>query len=133
MLNRELKRGKALAKETPSAKAFLDLLAEDLANYRTLVVGEAGSLAQARLRAVLKDLRQHLAGALKIKGEILKAQRNALSPAVKKELAAAAAAKFKLVVDREHVEWPFTGEYWKDELGSYIYAISSKCKIDPKK
>ena len=34
------------------------------------------------------------------------------------------------IVDAEHIEWPFTGEYWKDELGSYIFDISSKCEIE---
>jgi tetratricopeptide (TPR) repeat protein len=133
VLNRELRRVDGLLTATPKAKVLLNVIKEDLTSYRSLVVGEAGSLAQTRLKAVLKDLRQHLAGALKIKGEILKAQRDALSPKIKKELKAAAAAKFILKVDAEHVEWPFTGEYWKDELGSYIYAISSKCKFDAKK
>ena len=81
---------------------------------------------------MLKELKQHLAGALKIKGETLKAQRNALSSDVRREQAAAAAATFELVVDEEHVEWPFIGEYWKDELGSYIYDITSKCQKAPK-
>ena len=29
--------------------------------------------------------------------------------------------------DEEHVYWPFQGEYWKDELGSYYYYIRSEC------
>ena len=28
----------------------------------------------------------------------------------------------------EHLEyWPFEGEYWRDELGGYVYNITSKC------
>lgn len=23
--------------------------------------------------------------------------------------------------------WPFEGEYWKDELGGYVYNLGSKC------
>jgi tetratricopeptide (TPR) repeat protein len=132
VLNKELAAIKNLAVDSPSKKVFLTSLKGELLSYRTLVVGEAGSLAQARLTRVLKELKQHLAGALKIKGETLKAQRNALSSDVRREQAAAAAATFELVVDDEHVEWPFNGEYWKDELGSYIYDISSKCKTAPK-
>lgn len=26
-----------------------------------------------------------------------------------------------------HVYWPFKGEYWEDELGSFVYNIESKC------
>lgn len=29
--------------------------------------------------------------------------------------------------DDEHVYWPFTGEYWRDELGYYLYTIKSEC------
>ena len=128
VLNKELSSIKALESEASNKKVFLASLKGELMSYRSLVVGEAGSLAQARLTRVLKELKQHLAGALKIKGETLKAQRNALSSDVRREQAAAAAATFELVVDEEHVEWPFKGEYWKDELGSYIYDITSKCQ-----
>jgi hypothetical protein len=29
--------------------------------------------------------------------------------------------------DHEHVRWPFDGEYWKDELGSYRQVVISRC------
>jgi hypothetical protein len=29
--------------------------------------------------------------------------------------------------DDEHIYWPFTGEYWRDELGYYLYTIKSEC------
>ena len=130
VLNKEIKVVEALESENPSKTVFLTGLKGELKSYRSLVVGEAGSLAQTRLVRVLKELKQHLAGALKIKGETLKAQRNALSSDVRREQAAAAAATFEIVVDEEHIEWPFIGEYWKDELGSYIYDVSSKCKTE---
>ena len=128
-VNRELSRLDALAKDEPAAEPFLQSLNAELAGYRSLVVGEAGSLAQARLMRVLKELKRHLAGALKIKGEILKARRGVQAPSIRAEQAAAAAARSEIVVDAEHVEWPFTGEYWRDELGSYIYDISSRCQV----
>jgi hypothetical protein len=127
-LNQEIQRLEERMAKNPQAQTMLDNLRGDVAAYRSLVIGEAGSLAQARLERVLKELRQHLAGALKIKGETLKAQRGALPEEVKAEQAAAAAARNEIVVDAEHFEWPFTGEYWKDELGSYVYDITSECK-----
>jgi hypothetical protein len=30
-------------------------------------------------------------------------------------------------VDDEHQFWPFTGEYWRDELGYYRYKLANKC------
>jgi tetratricopeptide (TPR) repeat protein len=126
-LNKELARMRVAAKEQPAAEPFLANLEGELTGYRGLVVGEAGALAQARLQRVLKELKQHLAGALKIKGETLKARRGVLADSVRQEQAAAASADTNIVVDPEHVEWPFEGEYWRDELGSYRYDISSRC------
>ena len=126
-LNTEIGRLDELAGTRAVAAPLLDGLKGELTAYRSLVVGEAGGLAQARLLRLLKELKQHLAGALKIKGETLKAQRGALAESVGLEQAAAAAARTEIEVDPEHFEWPFTGEYWRDELGSYLYDISSEC------
>jgi hypothetical protein len=30
-------------------------------------------------------------------------------------------------VDEDEVLWPFEGEYWRDELGSYRYQLGEKC------
>ena len=128
-LNGEIERLGSLAGTSQIAGPLLEGLRGELTAYRSLVIGEAGSLAQARLLRLLKELKQHLSGALKIKGETLKAQRGALAESVQFEQAAAAAAQTEIVVDAEHFEWPFTGEYWRDELGSYMYDISSECGI----
>ena len=130
-LNRELGRVEALEIEHRAAGTLLDELKGELVGYRSLVIGEAGSLAQARLLRLLKELKQHLAAALRIKGETLKARRGVLAPSIRAEQAAAAASKIDIVVDAEHIEWPFTGEYWKDELGSYLYDIPSRCGQTP--
>ena len=33
----------------------------------------------------------------------------------------------EVVIDDEHEKWPFTGEYWKDELGYYRFKVQNKC------
>ena len=110
------------------AGPFLEGFAGELEAYRSLVVGEAGGLAQARLLRVLK-LKQLGRSALKIKGETLKAQRGVLAATVRAEQAAALSARTEYTVDAEHIEWPFSGEYWRDELGSYLYDITSSCSV----
>lgn len=130
-LNEEITRIDKLAGPQGATDGLLAQLKGELVGYRTLVVGEAGSLAQTRLVRVLSDLRKHLAGALKIKQETLKARRGDSADSVLAEQAAAAAAKRVIEADDEHIEWPFTGEYWKDELGSYLYDVDSLCKIEP--
>ncbi|TNF30039.1 MAG: hypothetical protein EP329_14370 [Deltaproteobacteria bacterium] len=130
-LNAELSRIDKLAGPQGATDGLLGSLKGEITGYRFLVVGEAGGLAQARLVRLLGDLRRHLAGAIKIRQETRKARRGDSSDGVLQEQAAAAAAKQEIVVDDEHIEWPFTGEYWKDELGSYLYDIDSLCKMEP--
>lgn len=112
-------------------RGLIGRLKGDIEAYRSLVIGEAGSLAQARLVRIVKDLQRHLGSALKIKGETLRARRGDISNAAAQEQAAAAAAHRELVADDEHIEWPYDGEYWIDELGSYLYDIKSECQDLP--
>ncbi len=125
-LNRELSQLDALAKKGADPR-FIASLKGDVESYRALVVGEAGALAQSRLVRVNKDLQRHLASALKIKGETLRARRGDISNAAAEEQAAASQAYKPISVDAEHVAWPFDGEYWRDELGFYIYDLESRC------
>ena len=125
-LNEEVQKLDKLAGKDAS-KGLIGQLKGDINAYRSLVIGEAGSLAQARLLRIVKDLQRHLASALKIKGETLRARRGDISDAAAQEQSAAAAAYRELEVDEEHIEWPFDGEYWKDELGSYLYDIRTQC------
>ena len=32
-----------------------------------------------------------------------------------------------IIIDDEHFQWKFDGEYWKDELGYYRFKIRSRC------
>jgi tetratricopeptide (TPR) repeat protein len=112
-------------------RGLIGQLKGDVEAYRSLVIGEAGSLAQARLVRIVKDLQRHLASALKIKGETLRARRGDISNAAAQEQAAAAAAYRGLAIDEEHIQWPFDGEYWRDELGAYLYETKSRCEAAP--
>jgi tetratricopeptide (TPR) repeat protein len=39
-----------------------------------------------------------------------------------------------LVVGQEYEYWPFQGEYWEDELGTYVYNVDAQCnKVGRKK
>jgi tetratricopeptide (TPR) repeat protein len=129
-LNRELKQLDALTAKGADPR-FIASLKGDVESYRALVVGEAGALAQSRLVRVMRDLQRHLASALKIKGETLRARRGDISNAAAEEQAAASQAYKPIVVDAEHVAWPFDGEYWRDELGFYVYDLESRCAASP--
>jgi hypothetical protein len=63
----------------------------------------------------------------KIKFEILNAKAEKLSAEALKTRVSANAKEEPIVVDDEHFQWKFDGEYWKDELGYYRFRIRSKC------
>jgi TolA-binding protein len=125
-LNDEVNKLESLAGKG-AERGLIGQLKGDVEAYRSLVIGDAGALAQARLVRIVRDLQRHLGSALKIKGETLRARRGDISNAAAQEQASASAAYREIVIDEEHIEWPFEGEYWRDELGSYLYDIRSKC------
>jgi len=126
-LNREIRSLKKLSQNAAMTALAASLLAE-LSSFRELVLGEVGTLARSRLQAVHRDLRRHLTDALKIKFETLSAQKREIEQGVSKG-GGQYDAQVDLAIDNEHMYWPFTGEYWKDELGSYTVAIQSRCPV----
>ena len=36
--------------------------------------------------------------------------------------------KPKVKVSDEELYWTFEGEYWRDELGFYLFTVNSECK-----
>ena len=100
-----------------------------------MVIADAGDAAMQRLDRVYRELGSLLSQALRIKFETLQSERKML--AVEKQLTpeqAAAQRAFKPDIplpDEEHVYWPFDGEYWRDELGSYTTLIPNRCLKAP--
>ena len=39
--------------------------------------------------------------------------------------------KFSVAVSDEHQFWPYEGEFWRDELGTYSYTLTKGCKEGP--
>lgn len=127
-INREMARIEELRKH-PVAKDLVDFLAPDVVAYRALTMSEAGRLAYERLLRVHKDLKRLLAQALRVRFETLNAQKGILGETAHAEMVVpAGAGAGDIEVDVEHVMWPFDGEYWKDELGSYYYPLESLCR-----
>jgi hypothetical protein len=91
--------------------------AVDLA--RDIAIRNAGRLTRARLERAKRELDRLLAENL----QILTATRPDVGVRMR-------GGTDKNVVhgDEEHVIWPFTGEIWPDEVGTYRQSISSKCR-----
>jgi tetratricopeptide (TPR) repeat protein len=86
---------------------------------RDLAIRNTGRLARARIRRTVSELGRLLAD----NATLLATPR----PDVGVRMPA---STDKNVVrgDDEHVIWPFTGEYWPDEVGTYRQSIQSKCR-----
>ena len=115
----------------PVARGMADFLIPDLDAYRTLTVQEAGKLARERLARVNKELKALLSQALKVRFEVLNAQKGILDEKFRQEQViekgTVARPDEEFAVDSEHILWPYDGQSWKDELGSYYYPLKSLC------
>lgn len=93
---------------------------------RVLLLTSAGQKLLSRLSAERAELRELLGQSLRLSYEIAGRE---------KELAtdpdaglASQPHKARPQVGDDEVEWPFEGEYWRDELGSYQYQLGRRCK-----
>ena len=120
-ITKEIKRLEQLERH-PVARKMVEFLLPDLMSYREVVMSQAGQLARERLEADERQLKARLAEALRVRFETLNAQKE-VPPSKLRRID----SEPRIAVDYEHVLWPFDGEYWKDELGSYYYPLPSKC------
>lgn len=105
-------------------------LFEDLTVTRSFALGDAGGLAQSRMQRVVSELSELTKQGKKILIETAKAETDALEQRVRDEQFQGSDTSAKgegAEIDEEHIYWAFKGEYWRDELGYYLYNITSKC------
>src|SRR5215831_1690299 len=130
-LDRELKqydKAEPAWKSTNIAQtAFADLTLQ-----KSLAVNEAGDLARRRINRLTEELAQLIKRVIKIEYEILQGEKGALEQEVIQEQqiikGGTGRRAEEIRVDDEHNIWPFTGEYWRDELGYYRVRIVNKCQ-----
>ena len=79
-----------------------------------------------------QELAQLIKRVIKIEYEILQGQRGSLEQEVIQEQQilknGPQRRSEEIRVDDEHDIWPFTGEYWRDELGYYRVRVSNRCE-----
>ncbi|HEY3356318.1 MAG TPA: hypothetical protein VGQ83_23905 [Polyangia bacterium] len=129
-LDRELKQ---VEKAEPAWKstAVAGKILEDLTLRRSLAQNEAGKLARERIERISKEIGALIRQAEKISIQIDYGRKGELEEAVKREQDEAKKNTVRVIqdtqVDDEHLFYPFTGEYWKDELGYYRFRILNRC------
>ncbi len=108
----------------------------DLTLQRSLAVNEAGDLARRRMIRLTRELDQLTKRVIKIEYEIIQGERGNVEEEIGTESqinrTVAKRRAEEIRVDDEHIVWPFTGEYWRDELGYYRVKVANKCaKSEP--
>ena len=88
---------------------------------------DAGKVARDRIDRMARELGSLSRDGVKIKFEILNAKAEKLSAEAVGQRISSDHKEEPIVVDDEHFQWKFDGEYWKDELGYYRFKIRSRC------
>ncbi len=105
-------------------------LQQDLDLSKSFALGDAGTLAQERLVRVKTELNDLIKQSKKILIETAKAETDQLDAKIRDQQfneSGPNQVKNEIKVDDEHIFWTFRGEYWRDELGFYLYNITSQC------
>ena len=96
-------------------------LYDALKQHAVEVTRVAGEVTRKKFEKELYDLKGLLAQALRIKLEVAKAEQDIVQRRLNNEQSADAIipAEARTVVGDEQLYWPYEGEYWRDELGTY--------------
>jgi outer membrane protein assembly factor BamD (BamD/ComL family) len=97
---------------------------------RAKLVQDLGALLQVEIRDELKFLKDLQSKLIRIQFEIAKQQKIGLEATLRGESQAVELDdyEFTTATDDERVYWPFEGEYWRDELGTYEYTLTRGCR-----
>jgi len=121
-------RGQAF-RTSPLGAALVARLAKEKEQLAT----EAGLRARGKLEYERDQLRSMLAQALRISIEVSRQEREALegSLAAGSQVEVVKNLRWTHAVSDEHLYWPYEGEFWRDELGTYSYTLTKGCKDRP--
>lgn len=100
---------------------------QELTVQQSVAAGDAGKVARERVDRLAKELGALSRDGIRIKYEILNAKAEKLSTEAQGLRIKADHREEPIIVDDEHFQWKFNGEYWKDELGYYRFKIRSRC------
>ena len=112
---------------------FSDLskeLGENLKKERQQLINRAGLIAKAKLQHELGYLTELLSQGLRIQFETTTKEKELIESSLtgggKKDKLNQVKVTVATQDDQEY--WPYEGEYWRDELGTYEYTLTKSCK-----
>jgi hypothetical protein len=100
---------------------------QELTVSQSVAQADAGKLARERVDRYARELGALARDGSKIKFEILNGMADKVSQDALKLRVSANAKEEPIIIDDEHFQWRFNGEYWKDELGYYRFKIKNRC------
>ncbi|BDG08686.1 adventurous gliding motility protein GltC [Anaeromyxobacter paludicola] len=105
-------------------------VAAALAGVRAGLAAEGGARLRQQLEAERDGLRDLLQQALRIRIEVTRREREALEASLTtgKRPDALRAYRYSTAVSDEQLYWPYDGEFWRDELGTYTYTLTRGCR-----
>jgi tetratricopeptide (TPR) repeat protein len=108
---------------------FSKKLLEGLKEQRTALIERAGIMAKGKLESELVSLKQLLANGLRIKFETTTKEKEFLEEQLKAGGRTAIVKKYRysVAVADDQLYWPYEGEYWRDEVGTYQYTLTKGC------
>ncbi|HEY8206885.1 MAG TPA: adventurous gliding motility protein GltC, partial [Myxococcaceae bacterium] len=102
---------------------------EALKVQRLELVKKAGIMAKGKLEFELGELKKLLANGLRIRFETTSKEKEFLEDMLRAggQTATVKPYKDKTAVADDELYWPYEGEYWRDELGTYRYTLTKGC------
>ncbi len=128
-IERELSTLEALPK-TWTQSMLGGVLIQDATVAREFAVSELGELANQRLERVRDQLVDLDVERQRILFEVERAERGEVKSELRAEmdLEADVTDTQDIDVSDEQLTWTFDGEYWRDELGYYLFNINTECR-----
>jgi hypothetical protein len=113
-------RFSALAKE----------MAEQLKGQRAALMKKAGLMARGKLESERVALKRLLNNGLRIKFETTSKEKEFLEASLQADgkVDLVRDYRYSVAVADDQLYWPYEGEYWRDELGTYQYTLTKGCK-----
>jgi tetratricopeptide (TPR) repeat protein len=95
----------------------------------SFAINDAGSLATQRLERVVRELNELITQKEEIKFEVARSEQGQIEADIRAGMNVQenVTSAPQVQVTDEQMYWTFDGEYWQDELGTYVFNINSEC------
>jgi tetratricopeptide (TPR) repeat protein len=113
-----------------SSSALGEALLQEATLSESSATDEAGGVARQRLKRRVDKLNDLINQKEKVLFEVARAEKGQLEDDIRAgmEVDKQDGDAERLEVSDEQMYWEFDGEYWRDEIGQYVFNIQSQCQ-----